>query len=141
MPNKILPWAFFVLGSIVFMVVGMFLGIPWYIGLIASMIIQLFVGDIVYKVLATKNLQKIRESEEAIAKSFEKQYAEVKCPCDRNAKQIVQLNLNEENLYNCNECDKKLKALVGWKSFQVTTPLDKNPFEKFNFVENKDYDV
>jgi hypothetical protein len=50
------------------------------------------------------------------------------------------LNVNQENLYKCTGCDKELKCLVGWKSFQTTHPLLDDPFKKFNFAENKDYD-
>lgn len=108
--------------------------------LIVTLLVQFFIGDTIFKILAAKDIVKAREAEKQIVDQMSQQYAEVKCPCDKNKLQLVMLNINQENLYNCTGCDKELKCLVGWKSFQTTEPLTDDPFKKFNFTENKDYD-
>lgn len=103
-------------------------------------VLQFFIGDITYRIISAKDIAKAREAEKLIVDQMSQQYAEVMCPCDKNKSQLVMLNINQENLYNCTGCNKELKCLIGWKSFQTTEPLITDPFKKFNFVENKDYD-
>lgn len=108
--------------------------------LFVTLLVQFFIGDTIYRILAAKDLAKARDTEKQIVDQMSQQYAEVKCPCDKNKSQLVMLNINQENLYKCTGCEKELKCLVGWKSFQTTEPLTEDPFKKFNFTENKDYD-
>lgn len=105
---------------------------------IISSLVQFFAGDIITRIFAAKHLENAKLAELETVKALEQQYAPVKCPCDRNSQQLVMLNVNEENLYTCNTCQKDCKTLVGWKSFQVTTPVGEDPFKNFNFAENRD---
>ena len=74
-------------------------------------------------------------------KEFSKQGLYCICPDENcNHKALVPIVLNEENTYNCPECDKNIKVYIGAKTFLSTTPVDENPFKNFNFVEGKDYD-
>lgn len=114
-------------------------GNPFIPSLILVLIAQYFIGDIIFRVVAAKDLAKTREAELEITDKMTKQYATVDCPCDQKSSQLVLLNINEENLYKCNKCDKELKCMVGWKSVQTTTPLIEDPFKKFDFTKNTDY--
>lgn len=109
--------------------------------IICTLLVQFFVGDLVYRIFAAKNLAIARQAEEEITKQMSQQYAQVACPCDKKSSQLVMLNVSQENIYNCNACNKELKCLVGWRSFQTTEPLTDDPFKKFNFVENKEYEI
>jgi hypothetical protein len=106
-----------------------------------ALLVQYFIGDSIYRVITVKELAKTREAEAKIAAELSKQFATVECPCDEKSNQLVALNLNEENLYKCNKCDKSLKCMIGWKTFQTTTPLTENPFNNFDFTKNKEYDI
>lgn len=118
-----------------------FFNFPFIPTFFIALLVQYFIGDSIYRVLTAKELAKAREAEAKIAENIGRQYGVVDCPCDAKSSQLVMINLNEENLYQCNKCDKSLKCLVGWKSFQTTTPLTENPFNNFDFTKNKDYDV
>lgn len=118
-----------------------FFNYPFIPTLFIALLVQYFIGDSIYRVITVKELAKARESEAKIAAELGKQYVSVDCPCDEKSTQLVTLNLNEENLYKCNKCDKSLKCMVGWKTFQTTTPLTENPFNNFDFTKNKEYDV
>lgn len=118
-----------------------FFNLPFIPTFFVALLVQYFIGDSIYRIFTAKELAKAREAEAKIAENYSKQFAMVDCPCDNKSTQLVMLNLNEENLYKCTKCDKDLKCRVGWKSFQVTTPLTEDPFNKFDFTKNKDYDV
>jgi hypothetical protein len=114
-------------------------GKPFLPSLLLVLIAQYFIGDIIFRVMAAKDIAKAREVELEITDKMTKQYATVDCPCDQKSSQLVMLNINEENLYKCNKCDKELKCMVGWKSVQTTTPLTEDPFKKFDFTKNTEY--
>ena len=86
-------------------------------------------------------LIELEQIENERIKEFSKQGLESSCP-DENCghKTFVPIRLDSENLYNCPKCNKPIKVLIGAKSFLTTTPIDKNPFENFNFSEGRDYD-
>lgn len=138
-----------ILGSIIWVITSigiatglhLILNISFFPTFFVCLLAQYFIGDTVYRVLAAKDITKARELEKEMLDQMSQQYAQVKCPCDKNTSQLVMLNINQENLYNCNACNKELKCLVGWKSFQTTEPLTQDPFKNFNFVENKDYEI
>lgn len=118
-----------------------FFNLPFLPTFFVALLVQYFIGDSVYRIFTAKELAKAREAEAKIAENYNKQFAMVECPCDEKSNQLVMLNLNDENLYKCTKCNKELKCMVGWKSFQTTTPLTQNPFEKFDFTKNKDYEL
>ena len=143
MPNKNIFYSILIF-LIVSLGIGVslnLLGLPFLPSFIFAIFVQYFVGDIIVRVFAARDLRATREAEQKIVETMSQQYVNVKCPCDKKTEQLVMLNLNEENLYKCNDCQKDLKAMVGWKSFQTTTPLTEDPFKNFNFTENRDYEV
>lgn len=117
-----------------------FFELPFFPVFFVVLTLQYFIGDSIHRIFTAKELAKVREAEAKISENYSKQFAMVDCPCDTKSSQLVMLNLNEENLYTCNKCDKQLKCRVGWKTFQVTTPLLEDPFKKFDFTQNKDYE-
>lgn len=57
------------------------------------------------------------------AKILSKITAEVSCPCDRNVKALVPINLDERNEYRCPGCEKTIHVIPNFKTALVTTPV------------------
>lgn len=49
--------------------------------------------------------------------------AEVTCPCDRNMKASVPINLDERIEYRCPGCEKTIHVIPNFKTALVTTPV------------------
>ena len=57
------------------------------------------------------------------AKILSKISAEITCPCDRNVKALVPINLDERNEYSCPGCEKTIHVIPDFKTALVTTPV------------------
>ena len=74
-------------------------------------------------------------------KEFSKQGIECVCPDENcNETTFVPITLNSDNLYDCPKCKKEIKVLIGVKTFLKTTPVDEDPFKKFDFSKGIDYE-
>lgn len=67
------------------------------------------------------SLQKI---ENARIAEFSKQGLMLKCPCYKQNSEFIPITLNEENMYNCGECNKPIKVDIEATTLLATIPVD-----------------
>jgi len=97
-------------------------------------IIQVIFYEI-YKKIMTERAEKIYNER---LKEYSKQGCEVTCPCDRVCKHFIPIEMNTDNSYVCNDCDRKVIVDVQVKSFLATDPLDlEKEDEKFAEVYSR----
>ncbi len=118
-----------------------FLGISFWpmFGLVN--LIQLIGGNMYYRYIEYK----VTSDHELIHNERIKEYSKqgINCVCpDESCSHVsyVPIRFDIENMYECLKCNKPIKVYVGVKTFLLTEPLVEDPFKKFNFVENRDYD-
>jgi FtsH-binding integral membrane protein len=71
-----------------------------------------------------------------LIEEINKQSMEVTCPCDRNIKSLVPINLNSDNNYTCPGCNKNISIFISTKTALTTTPITVNPLEAPIFVDS-----
>lgn len=100
-----------------------YLGVGFISGILFFTVLQ-FVGFYFYSGYVQR--KKIL-SEQLIAleeeKLLSKITAEVTCPCDRNVKALVPINLDDRNEYKCPGCEKTIHIIPSFKTALVTTPV------------------
>jgi len=57
-------------------------------------------------------------------KEYSKQGVDTVCPCARAMKHFIPIQLNTDNFYKCQDCDKNIAVNVEVKTFLETVPLD-----------------
>tara|TARA_R100000152_G_C6755183_1_gene178896 strand:- start:24 stop:449 length:426 start_codon:yes stop_codon:yes gene_type:complete len=74
-------------------------------------------------------------------KEFNKFGVDAVCPVESCMHTtFVPVDMTRENEFECPKCKAEVKVMIGSKTFLKTTPIDGDPFEKFNFVTNQDYE-
>lgn len=56
------------------------------------------------------------------------------CPCDRRIKSIQPIDINGENTYICDGCDKKIGILIEPKTVLVTEPIEQTLLDDPDFI-------
>lgn len=65
-----------------------------------------------------------------------KQSTTVTCPCDRNIKTTIPIDVNSVNDYVCPGCNKNISVFVTTRTALATTPMSVNPLESPVFLES-----
>lgn len=94
----------------------------WYIFTLATLI--QIVGFIIFNQIYANNLaQKIEAIKIDQLKEANRNLVEITCPCDDNAKQIVDFRFDVKNIFKCEKCGKNFTALVDFKTVLTTDPI------------------
>jgi len=59
----------------------------------------------------------------------------VTCPCDRGIKSEQPIEINGENTYMCEGCNKKIGIIINPKTVLITEPMDQTLLDDPNFIE------
>ena len=85
--------------------------------------IQIAAWNIFQYVVKTRVALKRREQDNVMLAEFAKQSAVVPCAyCQEE--NVAVIRLDEDNNFNCTECNKENSVYVDIRTVQVTTPLD-----------------
>lgn len=57
-------------------------------------------------------------------REFSKQGVDIVCPCSKACKQFIPIRLNEDNDYQCLDCNKNVRVDVNVSTFLKTEPID-----------------
>lgn len=127
-PLSLLCAVTFVFTSVLYMVTH------WPIWLLVSLsVVVQFLCHYIYQsfLLAyiSANNQKI---EADLIKELSYQTVDIDCPCSQKNKQSVNLRLNDDTLYQCNQCQKLLNVNLDITSTLATVPIktDAESFDK-----------
>lgn len=60
----------------------------------------------------------------------------VTCPCDRNLQTTIPININGENSYTCQGCEKLIKVSIETKTALATTPVVSSPLDSPLFLDH-----
>ncbi len=112
-----------------------FLGIPVYSSFILLVVIQFlffyFFGE--YQKNKRNNLKV--QADLKLLEEINRQSTDVICPCDRNIRTHIPININGDNNYTCPGCNKNISVFITTKTALATTPVTVNPLEAPIFLD------
>lgn len=79
---------------------------------------------IAYNVYATIMQYLFEQAQNQRLAEISKQGMTIKCPCPKASNQFVPIDLNDVNVYKCQDCNKSIAAAPEVKTFLVTEPVD-----------------
>ena len=74
-----------------------------------------------------KRAESFIKLQEKIVESNSKQTTTVVCPCDRRIQTTIPIDINSENKYICQGCDKQISVFIETKTALSTEPATSNP--------------
>lgn len=109
-----------------------------WIGFIKYFVFTTVVQTVIYNVYKDYLKQKFEKVYNERLKEYSKQGCEISCPCDRACRHFIPIELNGDNSYTCQDCDRKIAVDVQVKSFLSTDPVNlEKEDEKFAEVYSK----
>lgn len=93
---------------------------------------------IIFYIINTIRDVSLKKIENDRLAEFSKQGLMLKCPCFKQNSEFIPIVLNEENAYNCGECQKPIKVDIEATTLMATVPVDLDtPQTKLAEIYNK----
>lgn len=102
---------------------GLFFADKFAIAFSLAFVIQLAFFYFFNTVYANKVLLRAMELKNNELQTLSKSQATVICPCDQKNAQNVDLSVREDIVYECNKCNKNIKAEINVKTVLTTDPI------------------
>jgi hypothetical protein len=135
MPNKLVKSLLTLLtisGSVAFLLSNDWIGFTKYF--VFTTVVQTIIYN-VYKDFIRERYEKVYNER---LKEYSKQGCEITCPCDRACRHFIPIEINGDNSYACQDCDRKIAVDVQVKSFLSTDPVNlEREDEKFAEVYSR----
>jgi hypothetical protein len=96
-------------------------------------IVLQFIGFYFYGEHVKRKALKLEiDAEIKLLEESTKQQLTVVCPCDKNIQSTIPIDVNRENKYICQGCNKQISVFLEAKTALSTTPILTNPLDNLN---------
>ena len=94
----------------------------WLVFILVSMIqiVGFLLFQQIYSNRLTRKFEEIRTEQ---IKESTRNLVEVNCPCDEEARQVVDFRFDRKNVYKCDKCGKNFTAVVTFNTMVTTDPI------------------